>query len=290
MAKAKAQKGTMQNVKTEGKKVAKDAAYSPLMDHLTRLGYGIKGVIYILIGVIALQSAFGKSRTPADQIGAIVAISKLPYGHIVLWIVIIGLVSYSVWGLIRAFLDPFHKGTDLDGLLARGGFLVSAATYAFLVVPTYDLIHGASKGTQTGNTQKMVATLVSMPWGSLLVGILGVAGIAAGIYQIYIGINSKFEKRFKPYALTPEQLKIAKQIGRFGTIARGIVFALVGFFFCLAAIYANPRQAKTFDGALDFLAKQPYGLWVLGIIAFGLIAFGIYSLISAAWFRLKQSG
>jgi uncharacterized protein DUF1206 len=67
-----------------------------------------------------------------------------------------------------------------------------------------------------------------------------------------------------------------------------VVFSLVGFFLCLAAFYSNPRQAKTFDGALDFLAKQPYGLWLMGIIAIGLIAFGIYSLIGAAWFRLKR--
>ena len=288
MTKANTQKGILQDMKSEGKKAAKEAAYSPLMDRLTRLGYAIKGILYILIGLFAVQGALGDSRTPADQVGAIVAIGKLPFGDVILWVVLIGLVSYSIWGLIRAFLDPFHKGTDLEGLLARGGFLVSAITYAFFVVPTYDLIQGTSSGSQTGNTQRMIATVLSMPWGPAIVGVLGLAGIAAGLYQIYMGIHSKFEQRFKPYAMNAEQRRMAKQIGRFGTIARGVVFSLVGFFFCLAGFYANPQQAKTFDGALDFLAKQPYGLWLMGIIAIGLIAFGIYSLMSAAWFRLKR--
>jgi len=288
MAKAKAQNRPVKSIESEGKKVAKEAAYSPLMERLTRLGYGIKGVLYILMGLLALQGALGKNHSPADQLGAIVAISKLPYGEAIMWIVLVGLVSYSLWGLIRAFLDPFHKGTDLKGLIARGGFLVSAFTYGVLVFPTYDLIQGASGASQTGKTQKFVADLMAMPWGRWAVGILGVAGIAAGLYQIYMGISSTFEQRFKPYALTADQLRTAKQIGRFGTIARGVVFGLVGFFFCLAAIYANPQQAKTFAGALNFLAHQPYGLWLLGIVAIGLIAFGMYSIMSAAWFRLKR--
>jgi len=288
MGKTKNGQSSIKSIKTKGKKVARKAAYSPLMDRLTRLGYGIKGFIYIAIGLIAVQSALGKSRTPADQLGAIVAFSKLPFADIVLWLILIGLISYSLWGVIRAVLDPFHKGTDVEGLLTRGGFLVSAATYAFLVFPTYDLIQGPSGGSQTGKTQKLIAAVMAMSFGRLIVGALGVAGIAAGLYQIYMGITSNFEHQFKPYALTSEQLKVAKQVGRFGTIARGVVFGIVGFFLFLAAYYANPHEAQSFSGALSYLAKQPYGLWLLGIVAAGLIAFGIYSLMSAAWFKLKR--
>jgi hypothetical protein len=276
------------SIRTEGKRVAKQAAYSPVMDRLARLGYGVKGVIYITMGFIAFRSTFGRSSTPADQVGAIREFGRLPYAQILLWVILIGLLSYSLWSLIRAFLDPFHKGTDTQGLLARGGFLVSAVTYAFFAFPTYDLIEGAATGSQTGKTQKFIAGVMSMPLGRVIVGGLGVAGIAAGLYQIYMGITLNFEREFKPYALTSEQLRVAKQVGRYGTMARGVVFALVGFFFVLAAYYANPQQARTFDGALDFLARQPYGLWLMGIIAAGLVAFGVYSLMSAAWFQLKR--
>ena len=85
---------------------------------------------------------------------------------------------------------------------------------------------------------------MSLPMGRLLVGAIGVAAIAAGLYQVYMGFEAKFEKQFKPYALNADQYKLAVQIGRFGTIARGIVFAIVGFFFFLAAYYANPARAQ----------------------------------------------
>src|SRR5215216_1761204 len=129
---------------------------------------------------------------------------------------------------------------------------------------------------------------MNMPMGSWIVGAIGVAAIAAGLYQIYMGYKMDFDQRFKPYALTADQLRIAKQLGRYGTMARGIVFAIVGFFVTLAAYQANASNAQGFDGALDYLAKQPYGIWLLAIVALGLIAFGIYSFMSAAWLKLKR--
>jgi hypothetical protein len=279
-------KQDVKNMEVKGKRAAKEAAYSPTMEKLTRLGYGIKGLIYITIGLLAIQGALGRGKTPADQLGAIRTFSELPFAQVLLWIVLIGLISYSLWGIIRAIMDPFHKGTDLKGLVARGGYLISAATYATFVLPTYRLIMGA--GSSGSNQTQLVAKIMSMPFGRFIVGVVGVAAIAAGLYQCYLGIESKFEKQFKTYALTAENYRIAIQMGRFGTIARGIVFAIVGFFFFLAAYTASPGRAQGIDGALTYLSKQPYGLWLMGIVAAGLIAFGIYSLMTAAWFRLKR--
>src|SRR6266508_6907210 len=110
MNKASTNQNPAKSVERQGKRAAKEAAYSPLMDRLTRLGYAVKGVIYITMGFIAFRSALGKSSTPADQLGAIREFGKLPYAQILLWVILIGLISYSLWGLIRAILDPFHKG------------------------------------------------------------------------------------------------------------------------------------------------------------------------------------
>ena len=281
-------KHASKDIQNEGKKVAKDAAFSPLMEKLMRLGYAVKGSLYVAIGMIAIAGALGKSTTPADQLGAIVAFSKLPHATIIMWILLIGLVSYSLWGVVRAVFDPFHKGSDLKGLMARGGFLLSAITYALLVVPTYHLINGARGGTGSNSTVKMVSTVMNMPMGRWLIGAAGLAVIAAGLYQVYMGIKMNFDKFYKPYNLSSEEFNVAKQMGRFGTAARGVVFALVGFFLVLAAYQTNPGHASGFDGAFKYLAHQPYGLWLLGIIALGLIAFGLYSLMMAAWLRLRR--
>lgn len=291
MAKVSAKEISIENMKKNNKKAVKEikqAANSPLMDRLTRLGYAVKGFLYVAIGFISIAGALGASDTPADQLGAIVAFSELPFAQVLLWVILLGLISYSLWGVIRAVLDPFHKGTDMEGLLVRGGYLLSAITYATFVWPTYQLIIGAREGTGPDATVELVSTVMNMPMGRLFVAAFGIGGVLAGLYQMYAGMKPNFEHRFKPYALTSEQLKVAKWIGRFGTVARGVVFGIVGGFLVLAAFQANPGRARGFDGALDFLAEQPYGIWLLAIIAAGLIGFGLFSFMSAAWFRLKR--
>jgi hypothetical protein len=84
------------------------------------------------------------------------------------------------------------------------------------------------------------------------------------------------------------EIKMATQLGRFGTATRGVIFALIGGLMCLAAIQSNPNQPVGLDAALATLLKQPYGVFLLGVVAFGLIAFGVYSMLSAAWFRIKK--
>ncbi len=289
MATAKSNKrSTAQGMKADGERVAKKAATSPLMEGLARLGYAVRGAMYFMIGSIALQSALGKASTPADQIGAIAAIGRLPSGRILLWVMLVGLASYALWGVIRAVLDPFHRGSDTNGMLARGGYLISAISYAFFAFATYGLLRGTGSSGGSGQIEQFVSKAMQMPAGRILVAALGLATLLAGLFQIYAGFTLNFEQRFKTYALTPDQLRTAIQMGKIGTIVRGIVIGIVGAFLILAATSADPSQARGFSGALSFLGQQPYGLWVLAIIAIGLMFLGIYSLMSAAWFRLKR--
>jgi hypothetical protein len=281
--------GTIHSVKTDAKRVGQKAAYSPLMETLARLGYGVRGLIYIMMGVLALNVVLGKGGAPTDMLGAIAAIGKQPAGLAMLWVILIGLISYSLWGVIRAVLDPLHKGSDMKGLIARGGFLFSAISYALLVLPTYGYISGIGSTSQSGaSTQKFLASIMSSPWGKWAIGLIGLAVIAGGLQQIYQGFNSSFDKQFQPYAMSAQEVKWATQLGRLGTATRGFIFALVGGLLCLAAYQSNASQAVGIDSALAALLRQPYGVWLLGIVAIGLMAFGVYSMASAAWFRLKR--
>lgn len=275
-------------VKAQVKKAGQKAEYSRIMEALTRIGYGVRGLIYITMGLLAVQVALGKGGALASPQGAIVAIGKQPAGMFLLWIVLLGLVSYSLWGVVRAVMDPLHKGRDAKGLLARFGFLVSAFGYAILVWPTYGYITGASQTASGSQTQKFIASIMAMPLGRWAIGILGLAVLAGGLYQIYLGFKADFDRQFQTYALTPKEVKLVTDVGRFGTSARGIVFALVGALISLAAYQANPSQPVGMDTALATLMHQPYGIWLLGVVAIGLIAFGFYSMLSGLWFRLRR--
>src|SRR5512147_148808 len=194
-------------IKAEVKKAGKKAEFSPLMEALTRIGYGTRGLIYITMGLLAVQVALGKGGALASPLGAIAKIGKQPAGMLLLWVVLLGLVSYSLWGLVRAFLDPLHKGTDMKGLIERGGFLASAFGYAILILPTYGYITGSSPASTSGSqTQKLITSIMVTPWGRWAIGIIGLAVLAGGLYQIYLGFKAGFERQFQTYALTPREV------------------------------------------------------------------------------------
>ena len=276
----------------DGGEVARIAAFNPLTETLARLGFAARGLIYLTMGLAAIQVAVGARGAPADQQGAIAAIGLQPAGRVILALIIIGLVGYSLWGVIRAVFDPLHRGKDLKGLASRAGYLFSAASYAALVPPAYAFIVGGARaarnGAQTVKSQKLAASLLVQPWGRWVVGGIGLAGIAVGLWQVYLALRGKFKQQYHPKDLDARQALWLNRIARFGSGSRGVVFAMVGLFLFLAAYNFNAHQAIGIDGALMVLARQPYGPWLLGVVAVGLIAFGIYSALGALWFRLPK--
>src|SRR5690348_13712123 len=130
---------TAQKAKNEAQEVAgkaKLASHNPWVDRLARFGYVVRGVLYIVIGALAVEVALGRGGQTTTKGGAIVTIGSEPFGKFLLILIVVGLIGYSLWGFIRAFLDPLGRGTDPKGLAQRGGYVVSALTYGALIIPT----------------------------------------------------------------------------------------------------------------------------------------------------------
>ena len=90
-------------------KTAKNIPLNKTVEGLARFGYATRGLIYFVIGFLTILLAFGYGGKTTDQQGAIATIGKQPFGRLLLWLVLIGLVCYSLWGLIRAILNPLHE-------------------------------------------------------------------------------------------------------------------------------------------------------------------------------------
>lgn len=213
-------------------------------------------------------------------------------GKALLVLVAVGLVGYSLWGFVRAFLDPLGRGTDAKGLVERGGYLVSALVYASLLFPTVRLLIGAGADDSGGSGQAekyTTAWLLAQPLGPWLLGIGGVVATIGGLGQFYQAYSAGFKKDFKQREMSKDELTSAERIGRFGHAARGVVFTMIGFFIVRAAMTADANQVQGLDGTLQTLAQQPYGPWLLGIVALGLVSFGAYSMMSARWIEICKS-
>lgn len=263
------------------------AASNSLIEKLARAGYAVKGVVYALVGVLAVRAAFGAGGQTTGTEGAISSIAGEPFGEVLLWLIAIGLVGYSLWRFVQAVGDPDHKGSDAEGIIKRLGYAGSGVLYGLLAYSTFQILLGNGGGSSGGNASDWTATLMEQPFGVWLVGLAGVGAIALGIRQAYKGYQADFFDKFKTGAMGASERTWTRRTGQFGLIARGVVFGVIGVFLIRAALQTDPSEARGLGGALDALAAQSYGPYLLAAVALGLIAYGAYCLLNA---RYRQIG
>jgi len=268
-------------------RTARRAAHSPASEWLARFGYIVKGVVYLIIGILAARVAIGNGGKTTDNRGALQAIYHEPFGKVLLGIAIVGLIGYALWCFLRAFLDVDGKGTDAKGILARIGYGVIGASYAALAYGAVRLVTGSgSAGKSTDTSAKdWTARLLTHSYGEALVILLGVIVIGVALYLFYYAYSAQFMRSFS--GLGGMTRTWVRRLGRVGYGAQGVVFAEIGIFLIVAARQHNAHAAKGIGGSLAQLAREPYGHVLLGIVAVGLIAYAVYSFAQARFRRIS---
>jgi len=264
-------------------KAGEEVAKSPAFEWLARAGFVARGLIYGLIGILAIKLALGAGGKTTNQQGALETIAKQPFGKVLLVLVALGLAGYALWRLIRALLGKGPE--DSDATLDRVAALGSGLVYAGLCVIAVEILLGA-RDSGSGSTSKTTAGVLGWPAGPWLVGIAGAVLIAVALYQGYRGITRDFLNDSKTEQMSARTRTWIEWIGSFGHLARMVVFGLIGVFLIKAAIDFDPKKAVGLDGALAKLAHNSYGPFLLGLVATGLIAFAAYSLSDARYRRI----
>jgi len=277
-----AESGAGQTAKSAGHRAANSSA----MRWLARAGLAARGVLYILVGWIAVQVAFGHSSQQADRTGALQKVSSTPVGGVLLWLLVAGFFGMALWRLSEAAFgapgtDDEHKGSKR---LAAAG---RAVVYAVIAVDVLKFATGTG-GAQSSDKQSvdLTATLMKYPGGQVLVVVIGLALIGGGVYLAYSAWKEKFRPDLEFGPTAARVGRVVVWLGKFGGIARGTVFVTAGIFLVVAAVEAKPQQAKGIDSALRTLASTPLGPWLLVLVAIGLIMFGLFSFCQAKWQRL----
>lgn len=257
------------------------AAARPWIERMARIGYASKGVVYLLVGYIAARAAFGNGDTEGST-GALAFLVDKPFGKLVLVLLAVGLAGYSLWRLVQALADPEGKGTDAKGLAVRAYMFASAVIHGAMVMAAVRLITGDPAGGEDG-AQGMTARVMAQPAGRWLVGLVGLLVIAAACQQAWQATGERYRKRVRLDRLTPEVARWVGPVARLGLVSRGIAFLLVGGFLVVAAVRANPAEAKGLGDALATLQQQPAGTLLLLVVALGLAAYGVYELVKARY-------
>jgi hypothetical protein len=261
---------------------ARRATDSRAAQLMARAGLTARGIIYILIGIVAILVAIGQGGRQADQQGALQLVAAQPFGQFLLWLLAIGFVGYALWRLSEAAFGVTGEGTGAGPRLKS---LVRALVYASFAVLTFKVIMG-KKTNQAAQQQDFTASAMHHTGGRFVVGIVGLIIVIVGLALVAEGARHKFMKHLRTGEMSPQTRKMVKRLGTVGTIARGLVFALAGVLVIDAAVTYSPAKAAGLDKALHTLRNQPFGEFLLIIAALGLIAFGIYGLAEARWRRV----
>lgn len=270
---------------------ARYAARSRPVVALARLGYAVKGVVYMVISVLAILLATGHGGQVTDQNGALEAIYDSPpgpnFGRFLLIVVTIGLFGFALWSFIQALLNTEGKPRNAKGMLARVGYAIVGISYGLLGAVAFQVAStGSTSRNSTSSTQNWTALLLKQPGGVFLVVLLGVIVLCIAAYVFNKAYNKKFVRRLNLSTLNVQTRQTVINIGRFGYAAIGVVSTIIGIFLIVAAVQHDPSSAKGLDSALVELLRQPFGPWLLGLVALGLLAYGVYSFVEARYRRV----
>src|ERR1700682_5582018 len=265
------------------------AAANPVVEFLERVGYVARGILYLVMGSLALGLALGVGGKATDQSGSLTTLGGGTFGKILLLTLVVGLAAYSFWGFVRAIFDPLHRGDHPAGIAERVGSAWSGSAYGGLAIFALELFAGTGKATFQDSTQSAISKFFTYPAGHWLVIAIGLISIAVGLGQFFLSKNATFKKDLKREEMSPAEKKYVDFLGRFGYFARGVTFTLVGWFVLQAGLHRDPSQAKGFSGAFVFLLNQPYGHLLLAVVALGFVALGLHSFACARWMRLLGS-
>ena len=256
---------------------------------LARLGYAAKGVVYAIVGVLAIQVAFNWGGRLTGSTGAFETIANQPLGRVMLFFVAVGLLGYVLWRFVSAIFDPEHNEEGAKNILRRLSYAVSGLVYGSLAFAAFRIVFssGSSSSSSSGSSSEQTATLLSQPFGRWLVGFVAACTVGYGFYCIYRGVKVKFRKKLKLVEMSQVEQTWAVRIGRFGLICKGIVSTIVGYFFAQAARSADPSEAKSTAGALQTIQQQPFGAVLMGIVALGMLAYGIHLIVQARYRRIS---
>lgn len=254
---------------------------------LARAGYATRGVVYVLVGVLALMAAFGGRGDTEGTQGALASVLSRPGGQALLLLIALGLFCFALWRLCQAIYDADDHGKDAKGMAIRFGFVIGALTSIALGIFALSLAFGnaPASGASDANAseQGWTAWLMAKPFGRWLVGILGAVIIGVGLAQFVRAAKEKFVRRLDmPHEVARKVIPVCKA----GFIARGIVYLIIGGFLVVAAWRHDPSEARGLEGALETLRQQPYGPWLLGLVALGFIGFAVYNFIAARYRRI----
>jgi Mn2+/Fe2+ NRAMP family transporter len=263
---------------------AEEASDSAPLELLARVGLIAYGVVHLLIGWLAMQIAWsGSGGRSADSSGALKTLAGQPFGKALLWLIVVGLAALAVWQASSAIWghrtgDPGKRTRNRLKSTAR------AVVYAALAYSAGAIAGGG--GSSSSQSQKQATSgLLDLPGGRVLVVLAGLMVIAVGAAHIVKALKQSFLDDLDTASMPAGGRRTVTRLGIGGYLAKGVALGVVGGLLTYATLTYD-RQRTGLDGAMQTIAEQPFGKFLLTAVAAGFVAFGLFAFMESRYRRM----
>jgi hypothetical protein len=234
---------------------------------LVRLGFAARGLVYLLIGYLALTA----SRGDTGPEGAFNWLQDAPLGAPILYLAALGLVAYALFRFASLLFDVENHGTSGKGVLHRIGHGAAGVAHLALAWTAFQFAQGTKQTASGGGAEDAAGTLLSFPLGSLALGIIGLGFLAGAVLQAKSAVSASFAK-----PIASDAPPVIIPLGRIGSAARAVVFLIIGWSLVRSAWFGSTGEVKSLGEAVASLADNGT---LYTLVAIGLVVFGLFSLL-----------
>lgn len=260
-------------------RAGRQANSSDGMDLAVRAGLVAYGVVHLLIGWLALQLALGDREGSPSSSGALQQLAEQPFGKVLVWLVAVGLFLLVLWRVLEAAVG--HQEKDgAERVRKQVSSAGKAVLYGAIGVSAVKVAMGSGSSGGSG-TDSWTAKLMDLPAGQGIVVVVGLAIIGYGVYQIAKAWTDKFAEELDPQGKSGQSGSAYLLFGKVGYVAKGVAVGIVGGLFVYAGLTHEAKKSGGLDQALYKVLDQPFGPFLLGVIAIGIVCFGLFCFARA---------
>ena len=245
--------------------------------NLAKVGAIAIGVVYVLIGVVAMLSLLQVREGGADESSILNLLQRIPLGEVVVGAIFLGLLAYIVWKFYNAIKDPYGYGHDLKGVGKRLGMASAGLAYGLIAYSAIQAMFNLASGTHGQPTEQRLMVTEVFTWGAgeWMVGVFGALVAFTGLAQFVYVIKKGYREKIHVSNISKNKKRVVATLAWIGHFARGIILLIISYFLIQAAIQSDASDVVNTDKAFDFLGDH-IGKLSFILVAFGTICYGFY--------------
>jgi hypothetical protein len=250
---------------------------------LARFGHVATGIVYLVVGAVAIKAAVDVRIVPLASDTALRATFTGAIGAVALSALAVGLAADCVWQMVRTF-STIERRHTLSAVADRVGWFVSGVVHLALGIAAARAAIGLRTASGERTARSFARALMAVPSGSWVVGATGTMLVIVGLVLAVRGWAADLhDHRLRLRELHGVMRILVRVAWAFSLVVRGVVLALAGMLLITAAVRLRPEDARGLGGTLEIIQARGYGTPALALVGLGFLCNGILELVRARY-------